>query len=135
MCDDQHVKRLRAAYDRFLGGDPAPLIELLSDQVVYHLPGQHLGGGTVQGRAALFERMSRASAMCTEPPSAELLGAANAGDLVVTLERIHAKAADRLLDQYACVVWRFSQGQCVEIWSHFEDQLACDAFWSGMVEG
>ena len=121
--------RLKDAYERFLAGDPECLVELLSDQVLYHLPGKHIGGGTLQGRSALLHRLSAAASACDTAPTAQLLGALSAGDFVVTFERFQAKAVQGVLDQQVCVVWRFSQNRCVEIWSHFENQEACDAFW------
>jgi ketosteroid isomerase-like protein len=52
-----------------------------------------------------------------------------AGDLAVSLERLTARRRGRTLDQTVCVVWRLAGGRCVEMWSHFADQAACDRFW------
>lgn len=126
------VEALEAAYRRFLDGSAQDLLALLSDDVVYHLPGLHLGGGTLDGRQEMFERMVSAARSCSAPPRVELLSVASAGNLVVTVERFQAETDGGSLDQHAGVVWRFAAGRCVEIWSHFEDQPACDAFWRGV---
>ena len=120
---------LEAAYRRFLQGNPGDLFALLADDVAYHLPGLHLGGGTLRGRSSLFERLASAANECSAPPQVELLNVVSAGDFVVTVERFQAVASSGVLDQQACVVWRFVAGRCAEIWSHFEDQPACDEFW------
>ena len=120
---------LETAYRRFLEGEPADLLDLLGGDVVYHLPGRHLGGGCLRGRDALLEVLSRAARACDGPPRVRVLGAGQAGELVVTFEQFRATSRHGVLDQHACVVWRFSLGRCVEIWTHFEDQDACDAFW------
>jgi len=65
------------------------------------------------------------------PPEIELLETGGAADFVVTLERLQASHAPHRLDQAVCVVWRFSQTRCVEIWAHFADRAACDRFWDG----
>jgi len=122
---------LRAAYARFLAGDPSAMANLLAEDVVYHLPGGHLGGGRLDGRAALFARLAASARWCEMRPEIELLETSGAGDFVVTVERFRARRSPLRLDQSVCVVWRMRDARCVEIWSHFADQAACDRFWQG----
>ena len=103
----------------------------LAADVVYHLPGRHLGGGTLSGRGEIFQRTARAASACESPPAIELIDVVASREFVVSLERFRARRARKVLDQVACVVWRIAAGRCVEIWSHFSDQPACDAFWDG----
>ncbi len=123
------VDRLRDAYAAFARGDPAALLALLTSETVYHLPGAHLGGGRLEGRAAIVRRLVAAGMACDAPPEVELLQTSGDDMVVVTRERFRAQRCGRSLDQEVHVAWRFAQAQCVEIWSHFEDQVACDAFW------
>ena len=120
------------AYRSFLDGSPSELLELLDDHVVYHLPGLHLGGGTLRGRDAVLERMTAAAQACVFPPRVELLSVVSEGALVVTLERFRAESPTASMDQHVCVVWRFADRRCAEIWAHFENQPACDSFWQGV---
>ena len=122
---------LRNAYERFIAGDPSAMAEVLAENVVYHLPGGHLGGGRLDGRAALVARLVASARWCDAPPEIELLEASGAGDFAVTVERFRARRGPLRLDQSVCVVWRMQGGRCVEIWSHFADQAACDRFWQG----
>lgn len=122
------AQAFQEAYARFLGGDPAPLLERLAADVVYHLPGRHLGGGTLQGRDALFLRLADA-ARWFDQVEIELCAGAAAGPFVVTIERMHARHGARVLDQEVCVVWRFVGSRCVEVRAVFADQAACDSFW------
>ena len=126
------AKRLVPAYRSFLEGRPKALLELLADDVIYHLPGHHLGGGTVHGVRSLLDRVGAAARLCSSPPKVEPLSVASEGKLVITLERFRAESPDAFLDQHVCVVWRFEGSRCAEIWAHFEDQPACDAFWRGL---
>ena len=86
---------LEAAYRQFLRGRPDDLVQLFADDVAYHLPGLHLGGGTLRGRHSVLERLMWAAETCSAPPQVELLRAISAGNLVVTLERFHAEVGGR----------------------------------------
>jgi ketosteroid isomerase-like protein len=124
------ASRLRGLYESFACGDPRAMMEFLADDVIYHLPGRHLGGGTLHGRAELLERVATAARECDRPPSIHLISAVASGEFVVSVERFAARRRGRALDQEVCVVWRIVQERCVEIWSHFSDQDACDRFWA-----
>lgn len=123
--------RFRDVYERFLRGDGAAIVGLLADDVVYHLPGRHLGGGTLRGVGAVMERLISAGRSCEAPPDVRLTGVAASGDLVLSTERFSARRGGRVLDQDVCVVWRMASGRCAEIWSQFSEQPACDRFWEG----
>ena len=129
---ETHAARLRNAYARFAAGDPGPMAAFLAPDVVYHLPGKHLGGGKLCGRSEVFARSARAAAECDLPPHVDLLDVVPCEDLIVSFERFTAWRRGRILDQNVCVVWRVAGDHCVEMWSYFEDQHACDDFWEGL---
>src|SRR5262245_36662527 len=118
------LDRFRTAYSRFAAGDPRLMSEFLGADVVYHLPGRHLGGGTIMGRAAVFERAAAAAASCDAPPLITLLQVTGCESFIASVERLVARRRGRTLDQEVCVVWRMVGTQCVEVWSHFTDQDA-----------
>jgi beta-phosphoglucomutase-like phosphatase (HAD superfamily)/ketosteroid isomerase-like protein len=123
------VVRLREAYEAFGAGDGRLLAQLLADDVTYHLPGRHLGGGILHGRTEVFERTARASRSCDGPPTIRLHGVGGYGEWVLSIERFAARRRGQAIDQDVCVVWRMVGAQCVEIWSRFSDQASCDRFW------
>ena len=82
------AQHFRAAYERFLSGDPSSFLPLLDEGVTYHLPGKHLGGGTLRGRAEVLDRIRRAALACAAPPRVELIQLLAAGPFVVSFERI-----------------------------------------------
>ncbi len=125
------ASHLRDTYERFLRGDARAATSLLDDDVVYHLPGRHLGGGVLRGRRELLARTARAAASCDAPPEIRLLGVAAHGEHVLSLEHVRARRRGRVLDQHACVVWRMAGDRAVEIWSRFSAQPTCDRFWDG----
>lgn len=125
------VALLTAAYERFLAGDPSLLLPILDARVIYHLPGKHLGGGHLEGAEAILRRGAAALRACDAALSATLLGSCGDEWVVLTVEHVVGQRRRRTLDQDATVVWRFAGLQCVEMWTHFDDQRACDAFWEG----
>jgi ketosteroid isomerase-like protein len=127
----ENTNRLSRAYELFLSGDPSALAELLAPEAVYHLPGLHLGGGTLKGRAAILDRAVSAALSCDASPKVRLMSVSGTENFVASVERATFRRGGRVLEQRICVVWRFRDDQCVEIWSHFEDQVACDSFWNG----
>ncbi len=51
-------------------------------------------------------------------------------DFAINVQRITATRPDgRVLDTRLTEVWRFQGGVCVELWDHFLDLDAWDAFW------
>jgi ketosteroid isomerase-like protein len=123
--------RLTQIYESFASGDPRPMVEFLAEDVVYHLPGKHLGGGTLHGRAKVLERTAKAALACDSAPTLTLLSVTSTTGFAVSIERFTARRRGRVIDQTVCVVWRIVGSHCVEIWSHFFDQPACDHFWEG----
>jgi HAD superfamily hydrolase (TIGR01509 family) len=124
------VVHLREAYQSFAAGDGQLLAEFLAEDVTYHLPGGHLGGGTLRGRAEVLQRTAAAAQSCDAPPVIRLDSVVGSGEWLLSIERFVARRGGRTLDQDVCVVWRIVDTQCVEIWSRFSDQASCDRFWS-----
>jgi|ERR1700687_524970 len=122
--------QLRNVYDKFFAGDVAPMLDFLAETVTYHLPGRHLGGGTLRSRGEVLQRTAAAARACDEPPQIQLLDIVGTGNFVVSIERFTARRGAKVLAQEVCVVWRMENDRCVEMWAHFSDQAACDAFWA-----
>ena len=130
MTEPPDPRAFQQIYERFLAGEPAPLLSLLADDVVYHLPGGHLGGGVLHGRDALLRRLGAAAGWC-DAVHVDLRAVTAADDFIVTIERMQARHQTRVVDQAVCVVWRFVASRCVEMRAVFADQRACDDFWTG----
>lgn len=128
-ADHPNAVRVRDAYTRWFAGITSPLMQLLSDEMVYHLPGRHLGGGDLYGREAILTRGREYVTLFDEPARSDVYDVVANDDFAVSFERFQAKRRDRILDQVICGIWRLRDGRAVEIWAHFEDQDACDAFW------
>jgi len=130
---DDDVRDFGRAYRRFLNGDVGDLLALLCDDVVYHLPGRHLGGGDLVGGRALTSRVVRAAEFC-DLIEVDVLRIVATKPFLVSFERLRAARRGARLDQHVTALWRTHHEGCIaEIWAVTEDQLACDAFWDAFV--
>ncbi len=130
MLSSEHPNavRIRDVYTKWFAGTASPMLQFLSEDVIYHLPGTHLGGGVVRGVDDLMRRAREHRVVFDEAPRNDVLSVAADDVFAVTLERLRAKRLGQTLDQTICGVWRIANGRAVELWSHFEDQAAYDAF-------
>ena len=128
-ADHPNARRFHEAYTLWFSGTPAPLLQMMADDVVYHLPGKHLGGGDLHGRDAIIARARSQASSFDEPARTEILDVIANDEFVVSFERFRAVRHGNALDQVICGVWRLQDGRVAELWTHFEDQATCDAFW------
>ena len=127
-ADDAFEARLRRIYERLAAGDLAPLTQFLAEDVVYHLPGRHLGGGTLHGRAEVLERLIAGARDCDAPPLVTVVTVLASGDQAVSLERFVARRRRHSLDQDVWVFWRFAGGRCIEGTGYLADSVEKPAF-------
>ena len=126
--DHPNAVRIRDVYTKWFAGVASPMLQFLSDDVVFHLPGRHLGGGVARGIDDLMRRAREHMVVFDEAPYNEVVSVVADDVFGVTLERFRAKRRGGTLDQTICGVWRIEGGRAIELWSHFEDQAAYDAF-------
>src|SRR6476659_5981773 len=122
--DHPNAVLVRDAYTQWFGCIASPLMQLLSEDVVYHLPGRHLGGGDLEGREAILARLLQYAASFDEPSRSDVLHVVANDDFAVSFERFRARRRGRTLDQAICVIWRLRDDRATELWAHFEDQDA-----------
>ena len=126
-----HVTRVRRAKEVFDGNrnDPAPLYEIHAEDVVLHAPGTSPLGGGVRGRANVFARLQQMAELSNGTFEAVSTSLSGNGDFVSLLHQVTATRGDKQLNQTLAELWRFEDNRCVEVWAHFSDQQAWDAFW------
>jgi len=137
MSQHPNVERMRRAYEAFMKGDAETIRELLTDDLVWHVPGRHRFSGDHNKAEvmALFE---------------EIIPEFNeAGDPVVSTFDIEAEdivADDRWafvrahwnhtrdgkrFDQRGVEVFRLTpDGRIAEFWAFMRDTAAFDEFFS-----
>lgn len=103
---------------------------MLSPDVVWHQPGQGPLSGDHKGTAAVLAHLGRFMALSEGTFALELLGTAEAGDLVSATVRFSATRPGRApLNQCGVDVFRVKDGRIAQVWLISEDIDAEDAFW------
>ncbi len=129
------LERIRAIYDGFDRRDFNPFLELMHENVRWHLPGSSPFAGTTQSRDELVARLLQQSQASGGTVGVDWVDGVAHGSLVVVFERIRAIAGAASLDVGAVVVYRLEDGSVVEAWDVFEDAQAYDGFWATALAG
>jgi ketosteroid isomerase-like protein len=111
-------------------GDVAAIRAVLSDDVVWHVPGRNLLSRDYHGPdevVGFLTRVRDLSGGTARPQPVETL----VGDgYVVTLVRMFAEREGRKLDgAFQAWAYRIAAGRIAEFWFLVEDRYEVDAFW------
>jgi ketosteroid isomerase-like protein len=122
------VRRFTEAQQR---GDVGALMDLLADDVVWHVPGRNLLSRDYSGKvevAGFWARVRELSGGTVQIEPIEVLG----GDsYAVALVRVFAEREGRSLGgQFQAFTYRIADSKIAEFWFMVEDRYAVDAFWS-----
>ena len=111
------------------GRDLDPIFAVQAPDMVAHIPGTSPIAGVWPSREALAAAVrslgERAGDTIRIVPHVVATDA-----FAINVQRVTARRPDgRALDTVLTEVWRLRGGVCVELWDHFEDLDAWDAFW------
>jgi ketosteroid isomerase-like protein len=106
------------------------MVQLLAEDVAFHLPGAYMGGGDVCGIDELMQMGRKRGRPDSGPTVIDVIDVVANDYFALTFEKTRSSRGTRRIEQVVCGVWRFSGGRVVELWSHYEDQAAVDAFWA-----
>jgi 2'-5' RNA ligase len=125
------VRRFHAEQARaYAGGALDPLRDLLSDDVVWHVPGRSLIAGEHRGVDAVLAYFDTRRRLTDESMSAIVHGASLIGDRVVQLAGGRALRGGREVEWETVGVFRVADGHIAECWLVPFDLNAFDAMWS-----
>jgi ketosteroid isomerase-like protein len=130
VAEHPNVELMRRAERAFSEGDRNALMEILSEEIVVHVPGRSVLSGDHRGRDAVLafnERIFDLSGGTYENEVHEILAT---DDHIVVLQRNRARRGTKSLDVNEALVLHPEDGQIVEVWELYMDQLAFDAFWA-----
>jgi uncharacterized protein len=109
------------------GGEADRAVELVTDDVVMHVPGRNPISGEVRGRDALLTMLREVFERSGGSFGLEIHDILASDDHVVALlERTIAGIETRV-----AVVYHLRDGKIAEIWPHEQDQYALDEALSG----
>jgi ketosteroid isomerase-like protein len=116
MSDHPNVQRMRDGYDAFAKGDLPALRELLTEDIVWHVPGRSALAGDYEGIDAVlafFGRVMETTGGSFRVEPITLLADENYGAAPV---RISAHRGDRHLDVMNLQASRLQDGRVAEFW-------------------
>jgi uncharacterized protein len=120
---------VRRLYDARGGGDDEAALELVADEVIWHVPGTYELSGEVRGKGALREYWARVAAAEASVSFSmhDVLANDEHGVALceVTMNRAGATLVTRQIG-----LFHFADGQITEGWFYEEDPAAVNAFWS-----
>ena len=128
--ENPNVALLERGYRSLAAGDVPGALELLGDDIVFHVPGDSLLAGDHSGKPAVgaaFRMFKEMSGGTFKLQPREIF--AN-DDYGTVLSETTAARNGKTLAEQPVQVWRFEDGTPVEIWLYPRNQNAFDEFWS-----
>ena len=126
--NEQLVRTFLDAQQR---GNAALLTNLLSDDIVWHVPGRNLLSRDYTGKTEVFGFFGRARELSGGTVRIEPIEILAGDQHAVALVRVHAEREGRKLDgELQAFTFRIDGGKIAEFWFLVEDRYAVDAFWS-----
>ena len=121
---------VRKGYDAFARRDLPALLESLSNEITFVIPGKSIQSGTFSGKEEVRRYFSIVAAHTGGTHRVEVLDLL-AGDLhVIGLVRALGQRGDQSLDMTVVHIWQLSDGEPARVSIIPTDQYAFDAFWS-----
>ena len=126
-----NAELIRRFHDAQQRADASVLMDLLADDVVWHVPGKNLLSRDYHGKAEVAGFWGRARELSGGTVRTELLDVLGGDAFGIALVRVHAEREGRSLGgQFQAFTYRIEGGKIAEFWFMVEDRYAVDAFWS-----
>jgi len=106
-------------------------MEMLADDIVWHVPGRNLLSRDYNGKAEVAGFWARARELSGGTVRTELIDVLVGDQFGIALVRVFAEREGRILGgQFQAFTYRIQNGKVAEFWFMVEDRYAVDAFWS-----
>ena len=122
---------VRRLADAIQNADLATLGKLLSDDVVYHFPGQSPVAGTYRGRDEVVGLFSRFRQLLDGPPRTSNHDVVASEAHVVELVTLGAERGAELHEWHAVRIYHVAEDDITEIWLMIDDIDAFDTWLGG----
>lgn len=111
--------------------DAATLMELMADDIVWHVPGKNLLSRDYTGKAEVAGFFARARELSGGTVRTELIEVLDGENYGIALVKVNAQREGRELGgQFQAFTYRIENGKVAEFWFMVEDRYAVDSFWS-----
>jgi len=126
--NEELVRRFLDAQQR---GDATVLVELLADDVVWHVPGRNLLSRDYVGKGEVIGFWGRARELSSGTVRSEIIDVMGGDNFSVAIVRVFAEREGKSLNgSLQAWTYRIHAGKIAEFWFLVEDRYAVDAFWS-----
>jgi ketosteroid isomerase-like protein len=116
MPEHPNIDAVRRGYAAFNKGAMDALSEIVTNDVVWHVPGRSSIAGDYQGREATFDYFSRLQELTNATYQAELHIAVGNDEHVISVDHSSATRGHTRYGETELVVFRFRDGQIAEAW-------------------
>ena len=130
MADHPDLETSRRGYTAFAEGDMATVGEVLSDDIVWHSPGDNILSGTHKGKEEVFGLFAKVFEKSEGTFKNEIHDMLANDDHVVALINQSATRGDTTLEGRSVHVLHVDDGKLTEFWAINDNQDAWDEFWS-----
>ncbi|MFF5208150.1 nuclear transport factor 2 family protein [Streptosporangium sp. NPDC000396] len=131
MSEHPNVALARDSYDALAKGDLDYIRDhLLTDDVIFHIPGRGSLAGDYQGKEQVINYLSRFTEAAGKSMRFEPDSFLASEEQVAALLRIRGERGDRVLDERGVHVFRITDGKISERWSYPHDSQIIDEFFA-----
>jgi uncharacterized protein len=130
MTEHPNVARMREGYGAFGKGDLEALRELMTEDVVWHVPGRSPLAGDYAGIDTVFAFFGQVFELTGGSFRVEPLTLLADDEYGSAPVRITAHRGDRHLDVLNVQTSRMRDGRVAEFWDTTTDPAAADEFWA-----
>ncbi|HZO37298.1 MAG TPA: nuclear transport factor 2 family protein [Solirubrobacteraceae bacterium] len=102
----------------------------VADDVVFHAAGTDGWAVELHGKGEVLSLYGELHQRSGGTLRVEPVTVAATEDFAIVAVRMRAEREGRELDQVICGVWRLDDGVAVELWDHYADPAAWEAFWA-----
>lgn len=128
--DHPNGAMLMRAHDAFKAGDMEALFGMMTDDCVWHMPGNNALAGDFVGRDAIMASFGMLQKN-VDAYWAHPLDYFGSDHHVCLVAQVRARKGARSLDTRECLLWRLEGERLAEVWHMALDEKAWDAFFNG----
>lgn len=130
MAEHPNVDIVRRGYEAFSKGDMDTLATLMSEDVIWHVPGSNPLSGDKKGRDDTFAYFGQLMERSGGTLKIDLHDIVGGDEHVVGLHHDSAEREGKTLDSNEILIFHVSNGQIVEAWEQYPDLAEFDKFWA-----
>jgi ketosteroid isomerase-like protein len=127
---DENAQLLRQAYDAFARGDVPTVLQILGEEITWHVPGRSPLSGDYKGHDEVVGFFTRSMELSGGTLRVDVDEIVADGERVIALTTVSGQRNGRHWSSPEVHVWRVVDGRATEFCEYQGDQQTEDEFWS-----